>query len=141
MKSMAAYQEAKKLKLQACGSLTSDDKAEDKAENKAEDKATFQDSSITPVEPLNLLDQPSSMLDIDEKSTVTAAASSKQESELPIKEVCCCPLSKRDKNGMIEPSQLNYCKFQKDSDLELKREAAKLWQNIILKVQSRRRDE
>ena len=137
MKSMAAYQEAKKLKLQAQGSITSDDKAEEKAE----DKATFQDSSITPGEPLNLLDQPSSMLDIEEKSVMTAAASSRQESELPIKEVCCCPLSKRDKSGRIEPSQLNYCRFKQDSVADQKKEAAKTWQNIILKVQSRRRDE
>ena len=80
------------------------------------------------------------MLDVDEKNPTSAGASTKQGSELPIREVCCCPLSKRDKNGMIEPSQLNYCKFKKDSDLEQKREALKTWQNIILKVQSRKRD-
>ena len=81
------------------------------------------------------------MLDIDEKNAMTAAASSRQESELPIKEVCCCPLSKRDKSGLIEPSQLNYCRFKTESDSDQKREASQTWQNIILKVQSRRRNE
>ena len=81
------------------------------------------------------------MLDVDEKNPTSAGASTKQDSDLPIREVCCCPLSKRDKNGLIEPSQLNYCKFTKDSDLKQKKEAAKLWQNIILKVQSRKRDD
>ena len=80
------------------------------------------------------------MLDVDEKIPVSSSASTRQDSDLPVREVCCCPLSKRDKNGLIEPSQLNYCKFKKDSDLEQKREAAKIWQNIILKVQSRKRD-
>ena len=60
---------------------------------------------------------------------------------MPIKEVCCCPLSKRDKSGRIEPSQLNYCRFEQDPEADQKKEAAKTWQNIILKVQSRRRDE
>ena len=128
MKSLSFYQELKRQKLQAQLGSGIDD-----------DKATFGDIEATPGEGtipvMNLMDQPSStMFDHhEEQQAISAAPSTRVESEMQIREVCCCPLSKKDKSGSIEPSQLNYCRFNKTSDLDPKSNQT-VWQNIILKV-------
>ena len=82
MKPLHVYQEMKRQKLQ------------NQQANQEIDKATFGEvgNCKTPGQSaLDLMDQPSStMFDATDLKTSVAASSSKNESELPIREVCCC---------------------------------------------------
>ena len=78
------------------------------------------------------------MFDATDVKTSVAASSSKNESELPIREVCCCSLARRAKSGNTLTSQVQNCRFKKNSDAP-EPKVEKKWEHVLMKVQNRKR--